>query len=300
MQHKFPTVPPQICHVHDLKDVAPPVCEADRHVKQELNKKLRGIRAMERQAEQSPTQEAPRAADSRLAMRTVRRDEGKYPLDPPGVQLSQKLPLIAASGERVKAAHPSALLKRLSRLRSVVNLFPTAYEQFVMVCSWIHQIAHLFHVQTRCEEAQAQRLGFLQKLQHSSLPTELCSVVTYVEKITVAFAPHLFEYLKPPLLPRTHKDLELCIGRLKKSRRHIPGRKNTQEFILREGSFVAMLFGLPHTHNWVDAFSRVDRHEFQQTLRLLRQPDKRSKCWHARHDLAAYLASLEQSWVPQE
>jgi hypothetical protein len=228
------------------------------------------------------------------------RDDGKYPLEPPGVQLYQKLPLIAASVERVKAAHPSALLKKLSRMLSVLNLFQKEYEQLGMFFSWIHQIAHLLHVQTSCQEAQAQLLGLIQQLKHSCLPTELLSVVTYVEKITVALAPQLFDYLKQPLLPRTNNDLELFIGRIKKSRRHITGRKNTQACILREGSFVAMLFGLPQTNNWVDAFSRVNPNAFHHTLHLLRQTDKRSTCWHARHDLGAFLASLEQPGVPQE
>jgi hypothetical protein len=121
IQHKLPTVPHQIGQY--VKDGAQPVCEADRHVKKELKKKLRGIRDIERQAEQSPTKAAQIAADYSLAIRTVMRDEGKYPLDPPGVQLYQKLPLMAASVERVKAAHPSALLKRLSRMLSVLTLF---------------------------------------------------------------------------------------------------------------------------------------------------------------------------------
>ena len=300
VQHKLPTVPHQICQYHYLKDMAQPVCEADRHFKKELKKKVRGIRDIERQAEQSPTKEAQIVADYSLAIRTVMRDDGKYPLDPPGVQLYQKLQLIAASVERVKAVHPSALLKRLSRMLSVLNLFQKEYDQLMMFFSWIHQIAHLLHIQTSCQEAPAQLLGFIQKLQHSCLPTELLRVVPYFEKITVAFAPHLFDYLKQPLLPRTNNDLELFIGRLKKSRRHITGRKNTQEFILREGSAVAMLFGLPQPNNWVEAFSRVDSNDFHHTLNLLRQTDKRSKCWQARHDLGAFLASLEQPWVPQE
>ncbi|MDJ0904295.1 MAG: hypothetical protein QNJ55_36490 [Xenococcus sp. MO_188.B8] len=40
-------------------------------------------------------------------------------------------------------------------------------------------------------------------------------------------------------------DLEIFIGQVKKSRRHITGRKNTQSFIRREGSAVAILFALP-------------------------------------------------------
>jgi hypothetical protein len=300
VQRKLPTVPQQICPYHDLKDVAQPVCAADRHFKRELKKKVRGIRDVERQADQSLTKEAQVVADYGLAIRTVLRDDGKYPLEPPGLKLYQKLQLIAASVERVRAAHPSALLKKLSRMLAVLNIFQKEFEPLVMLFSWIHQIAHLLQTQTNCEEAQSQLLAFVQELKQSCLPTELLSVVTYVEKITVAFAPHLFDYLKQPLLPRTNNDLELFIGRIKKSRRHITGRKNTQAFILREGSFVAMLFGLPHTNNWVDAFSKVNRNDFHDTLNLLRHTDKRSKGWQTRRDLGAYLAALAQPWVPHE
>jgi hypothetical protein len=56
-------VPHQICQFHDLNDVAHPVCAADRHVKQELHKKIRGISDRERQAEHSPSTEAQVVAD---------------------------------------------------------------------------------------------------------------------------------------------------------------------------------------------------------------------------------------------
>jgi hypothetical protein len=69
-----------------LKDVAQPICDADRQVKKELKQKIRGIREIERQAETSPSKDAPMVADSGLALRTVMRDDGPYPLDPPGVQ----------------------------------------------------------------------------------------------------------------------------------------------------------------------------------------------------------------------
>src|SRR6266481_7614930 len=208
-------------------------------------------------------------ADYCLAIRTVMRDDGKYPLEPPGVKLYQQLQLIVASVERVMAVHPSALLKRLSRMRSVLNVFQQEFEQLVIRFSWIHQIAHRLNAQTSGEEAQSHLLTFVHELKQRGLPTDLWSVVTYVEKITVAFAPHLFAYLKQPLLPRTNNDLELFIGRIKKSRRHITGRKNTQEFILREGSFVAMLFGLPQSNNWLESFSRVNLDDFNQQLDLL-------------------------------
>jgi hypothetical protein len=300
VQRKLPTVPHQICPYHYLQDVALPACEADRHLKKELKKKVRGIRDLERQAEKVPTKEAQVVADYCLAIRPVMRDDGKYPLEPPGLQLYQKLQLIAASVERVMVAHPSALLKRLSRMLAVLHLFPREFAQLVSLFSWIHQIAHLLEAKTSCEQAQSQLLTCVNDLQHSCPHAELLDLVTYVQKITVAFTPHLFEYVKHPLLPRTNNDLELFIGRLKKSRRHVTGRKNTQEFILREGSFVAILFGLPHTTNWVDAFPNVNLNAFRHTLKLLRQTEKRRKCWHARRDLGAYLSALEQQGLPHE
>jgi hypothetical protein len=300
VQRKLPTVPHQICQYHYLKDVSQPICDLDRHMKKELKKKIRGIREIERQAEQSPSKEAQIVADYCLAVRAVMRDDGRYPLEPPGVKLYQQLQLIAASVERMMATHPSALLKRLWRMLAVLNTFQHECEQLKILFGWIYHIAHLLKAETHGEEAQSAVVAFVQGLQQNCPHAELLSLVAYVVKITLAFIPHLFEYLKQPLLPRTNNDLELFIGRLKKSRRHITGRKNTQAFILREGRMVAILFGLPPTDNWDDAFAQVDPHDFQQTLRLLRQTDKRSKCWRARHDLAAYLASLEQPWLPHE
>ena len=167
VQHKLPMVPHQICHFHYLKDVAQPLCEADRHVKKELKKKIRGIRDLERQAAQSSTKEAQVVADYCLAIRTVMRDDGKYPLEPPGVQLYQKLQLIAASVERVMVVHPSALLKKLSRMLAVLNLFQKEFEQLGMLFSWIYHIAHLLNAETSCEDAQSQLLTFVTNLRQS-------------------------------------------------------------------------------------------------------------------------------------
>ena len=90
VDHKLPMVPHQICHVHDVNDVAQPVCAADRHVKQELQKKLRGIRDIARHAVHASTKDAPMVADSGLAMRPLMRADGNYPREPPGVPRYQR------------------------------------------------------------------------------------------------------------------------------------------------------------------------------------------------------------------
>jgi hypothetical protein len=167
---------------------------------------------------------------------------------------------------------------------AVLHRFPQEFEPLVMRCSGIYHSAHLLDADTRCEEAPSPRLTCVTNLRPSCRYAALWPLGAYVEKITMAFTPHLFESLKPPLLPRTTHELELFRGRLKKSRRPITGRKNTQDFILRAGSCVAMRLGLPPTHPWPDAFPHVHLNAFRHTLKLLRQTAKRRKCGHARHD----------------
>jgi hypothetical protein len=166
VQHTLPTVPHQICQDHSLKDMAQPLCDADRHVKKELHKQVRGIRDLARHAEKALTKDAPVVTDSCVAIRTVMRDEGQYPRDPPGVKLSQQLPLMAASVERVMVVHPSALLKKLSRMRDVLHLFQPAFEPLMRLVSWLYHMAHLFNAETSDEDAQAPLLTFVHQLKH--------------------------------------------------------------------------------------------------------------------------------------
>jgi hypothetical protein len=165
-----------------LKDVAPPVCAADRHVKTELQKKLRGIRAITRQARPSSTTEAHVVADDWLAIRTLMRDDGQYPLEPPGVRLYPQLQRRAASVERVMVAHPSHLVNTLSRRLAVLNLFQKAFEQFVLLFSWIYHIAHLLNAETSSEEAQSPLLKYVTNLRQSCPYDARLNVVAYLEK----------------------------------------------------------------------------------------------------------------------
>ena len=255
---------------------------------------------MERQAENAASPEAQIVADYCLAIRTVMGDDGKYPLEPPGMHLYQTLQVIATSLQRSRSFRPSALLQRLVRMLAVLTLLQKEYEPLVVLFRWIKQIAHLLKVETNDEQAQMELVTFVKSLQESCTQAELKNFVAYFEKITRAFAPYLFAYVKQPLLPRTNNELELFIGRMKTLRRHVTGRKNPQAFILREGSFVAMRFGLPQPHHWQDAFSSVNLDDFHVHLARLRQTDKRSKRWRVRRDLAAYLASLAHRWSTQE
>ncbi|MEW6736899.1 MAG: transposase, partial [Acidobacteriota bacterium] len=67
VEDKLAGVPHQICHYHYLKDLAQPVSELDRHLKKELKKKIRGVRDVERKAEEAARLEAQVVADYCLA-----------------------------------------------------------------------------------------------------------------------------------------------------------------------------------------------------------------------------------------
>jgi hypothetical protein len=114
------------------------------------------------------------------------RDAGKYPLEPPGVQLDQPVQLMAASVERVMGAHSSALMKQLSRKLAVVNLCQKEGAPFVMLCRWIDHMAPLLNAEASSEHAPAPLWTCVVPLRPRSPQGHLWALVTYVEKITVA------------------------------------------------------------------------------------------------------------------
>lgn len=97
----FPGVPHQLCHFHYLREAAKPVYEADRHAKKELKKHLRGVRPLERAVERRTDPEADAIRGYCLAVRSALTDDGKPPLEAPGLKLSERITAIVASLTRV-------------------------------------------------------------------------------------------------------------------------------------------------------------------------------------------------------
>ncbi len=102
VQQVLPEVPHQLCHFHYLKEVAKPITEADRQAKSELKKYVRGVRDIERSV---ATREDPEAAVIRSycwAVRSALADDGKPPLQLPGLALHDRLQAIQHSLDRVQ------------------------------------------------------------------------------------------------------------------------------------------------------------------------------------------------------
>jgi hypothetical protein len=96
-------VPHQLCHFHYLREAAAPVCEADRHIKVQLKKEVRGIRPIERKVEGREDDEAEVIRGYCAAVRSALTDDGRPPLDACGLKLQGRLSEVAASLDRVGA-----------------------------------------------------------------------------------------------------------------------------------------------------------------------------------------------------
>ena len=97
----LPGVPHQLCQFHYLREAARPLYEADRHAKKELKKQVRGVRPIEKSLEGRTDAEAEAVRGYCLAVRGALTNEGRPPLDAPGVALQERLAAIHASIERV-------------------------------------------------------------------------------------------------------------------------------------------------------------------------------------------------------
>ena len=95
-------VPHQLCHFHYLREAARPVYEADRHAKVQLKKKVRGIRPIERKVEGREDAEAQVIRGYCAAVRSALTDDGRPPLEAPGLKLRDRLAKVAESLDQVR------------------------------------------------------------------------------------------------------------------------------------------------------------------------------------------------------
>jgi len=93
----FPEVPHQLCHFHFLRDIALPTTTADRALKTDLKKEVRGIHAVEARVAERTDDEAAVITGYTTALRTVLLEDGRPPLDLPGVAIYEDLAEISAS-----------------------------------------------------------------------------------------------------------------------------------------------------------------------------------------------------------
>ncbi|MCA1695737.1 MAG: hypothetical protein LC749_13980 [Actinobacteria bacterium] len=104
---EFPGVPHRFCSNHFLRDLAKPTLELDSHAKVQMRKKVRGLRAVERQAMRDRPPAGGTAGQVVLdycsAVRGILNDDQGGPLRPPGQRMAEALSEVRASLGRVLA-----------------------------------------------------------------------------------------------------------------------------------------------------------------------------------------------------
>jgi hypothetical protein len=106
----FPGVPHQLCQFHYLKDATKPLYEADQHAKTQLKKQLRGVRPIERALEEHKTPENEAIRGYCLAVRASLTDDGRSPLQAPGLRLYDRITQVSDSIARVEGKKDYPLL----------------------------------------------------------------------------------------------------------------------------------------------------------------------------------------------
>jgi polyhydroxyalkanoate synthesis regulator phasin len=297
----FKDIPHQYCQFHYIRDASLPIVEEDRNLCRELRKKIRGVtdieRSIERFKEEMSEQHRDALKDLCVAIRTVMNLDGKYPLQPRGLRLFERLSDIRDTVESMRRKEDHTILQRFSRMLGKLSDFRSRYLDLLACFNALLEVVKLLEVKNgeMTEESARTRLQtFVQALSaRDDLPKEWRE---HLLKTTNAFAPGLFSYLRDSRLPRTNNEMETFIGSMKMAARKMGGRRNIQRFILRSGHAVAVLRGLPKTFEIEPKIPNVPEAQFKLVLAMLRRRTLRSKEYRAKRDIKEFLNGVAQQW----
>jgi hypothetical protein len=300
----LPSVPHQQCHFHYLREAAKPIYEADRHAKKELKKRVRGVRVIERKAEQERAAATIVVGDYCAAVRSALTDDGHPPLDAPGLKLQQRLEQIAASLDRV-ACKVRRLPKGLERLRRLLRggleetaaLWPPVRATY----RWVKQVMRLLENRRKKPGKQVRRglsalLSKIRQAAKQSKDPTVAEQLLRLVKVTRSYWKGLFPCYESADIPRTNNDLEHLFGSQRYHERRASGRKQAAPGLVVRGS-VRVVAGLA-TRLRPDEGLRLPTGYVESWRRLRAELDKRRetrrKQRRFRRDPAQYLSQLEE------
>jgi hypothetical protein len=299
-------VPHQLCHFHYLREAAKPISEADRHAKKELKKRVRGIRPIERQTEQTgeDDEEAKLVRDYCAAVRAALTDDGLPPLAGAGLKLHDRLSAIAASLDQV-AARAGSLpggLKRLQQLlrrglEETAALFPPVREAF----KWVKRVARVLKNEAGLPAQGVRRrlVELLSRMRRAAATADLPSVgagLKHFLKVSKSYYPGLFPCYEFADVPRTNNDLEHAFGSHRYHERRASGRRRASPGLVVMGSarvISSLATRLRPDEGLVLQPGYVQRWR-EQRAELEARRESRRKQHRFRHDPAGYLTGLEQ------
>jgi len=313
----LPSVAHQLCHFHYLREAARPIYEADRHAKKELKKRVRGIRAVERQAEGKGDDDDDDDPASRAvlgycaAVRSAITDDGRPPLEASGLKLHARLTDVAASLDHVLDAvdEQGGPPKALRKLKGIVGralaqtapMWPEVRAGFDLVHRAAGVLADAAGSAAAAvrERYQAVKTEARRLAGDPATTPALRRSLDHFLKVTASYEPGLFHCYDVPGLPRTNNDLEQLFGATRHHERRCTGRKAASPGLVLRGSvrvaagLGTRVHGRPFTG---EDLAPRDPARWRATRAALEQRRKARvlRC-RFRRNPAAYLRNLEQS-----
>jgi hypothetical protein len=249
----LPGVPHQLCHFHYLREAAKPIYEADRHAKKELKKRARGVRRIERKAEEAGADdvEAEVVRGYCAAVRAALTDDGLPPLAASGLKLHDRLGRIAASLGKVAAKAgglPGGLKKLLQLLHKGLEETAPLWPPLRVAYRWVERVARVLANKKERPAKEVRRrlsevLGKIRRAAARAKAEEVREQLAWFVKVTRSYWRGLFRCYESGDIPRTNNDLEHLFGSHRYHERRASGRRRASPGLAVSGS-VRIVSGL--------------------------------------------------------
>lgn len=220
----------------------------DRALKVDLKKKVRGIKTIEQKTINSQDKQNQLVYKYCQTIRFALQDDGRYPLNPGGLQLYSRLRTVQQSIERNIKLRPNAELQKLFCLLSILDELKPRYQQIKRFYKWIFRVNRILRQnKSKKYKKSSTRVeaDLLLCFDDLLVVYRRCSkdrlIFENILKFMVSYWEGLFYHYGRSEVPRTNNDLERFICRLKSGFRRTVGRASCQGFIVRYGAYVVLL-----------------------------------------------------------
>ena len=298
---EFPGVPHRYCVNHFLRDLAKPMLEADRHAKVKMRRKVRGLRAIEREVLQQrrrSASEPPAVAPAPLspatpppahpvakavpvatdppaeagevvldycsAVRSILNEDQGGPFQPPGLRMAEALGDVRASLQRnLDANHGGRAHTQLQRLAACIDRgVADVQAEHQVVRQHLHEIEQVAATLSHANGPATER-----QAQFTRLQEEFAGLATpfsqHLAGVMASFAAGLF--VGGDTLPCLQDNLELerWFRKPKGHERHIHGHRHAGVRIVQEGPTLLLALDAHGTHP--EPFTAHDLEPYQDT-----------------------------------
>ena len=138
---------------------------------------------------------------------------------------------------------------------------------------------------------------YLTDLMSHSHDAEDQEVADHIHQIFRSFWWGLFTCYDVEGLPRTNNELERCIRRIKMGYRRVSGRKSVHDFVIRYGTYAALVDDMESLDELLTRLAEVEQDEFlKERKRLNLTLLEEAKVNRFRFHRDDYLADLESRW----